>query len=409
MPIIIFMQPFTIGLCTEVFRPGNHLEEDLQLIHRVLERRDLLYHNHYNTDFATAVPLLNETLTRLVVDTMVLPNDDPRRRNRVNRTRKDKVNILRQNISWYLQSDTTYTLRQIAKYCSCHTSTVKKVRRRLSIGDEEPYEYNNLHSENDLNRLKGDITDPIYRFYSINDYKRRNPVFSKKRITKEIKLAGKKWKRTRQTPQIRNNDIPDNAEEDVLRTMAHIVNGITTEGNKILFVDEVIFQLNTSGKYCWTRTEDNVVEERAGDNTVITAIVMCSKDRFEFMQLYQGQVSSSAFLYFLQKAMTQLPINMNYSILLDNAPWHHTSILRHSAMNRFLHFNLPRQYQLNMIENSFSAIKCDFRRRVVSNDIRDEINAIHNLFQPALNDTRFIGYYRHYVDTLDTYCRTGAF
>src|ERR1044071_6086350 len=100
-----------------------------------------------------------------------------------------------------------------------------------------------------------------------------------------------------------------------------------------------------------------VYNRRPVDDSSLTAIAMCSFTGFVAVQLYKTEITGTDFLHFLNEAMSQLPANRHYTIVADNATWHHSKTVTSAKVGSFLAFNEPLLYQLNVIENAFSAVR----------------------------------------------------
>jgi stress-induced morphogen len=111
----------------------------------------------------------------------------------------------------------------------------------------------------------------------------------------------------------------------------------------------------------------------------------------------------------MQECIDKLPTNKAYSIVLDNASWHTSEAVRNTDVHRFFCFNVPGVFQLNMIENSFSGVRNDFRHRTVCDSLAKEIEQISKLFLPNVNRQRFVGYYKNYLRSLNKYLITDEF
>ena len=105
----------------------------------------------------------------------------------------------------------------------------------------------------------------------------------------------------------------------------------------------------------------------------------------------------------MQEALKRLPKGIRYSVLADNASWHKSKLIKESDVMRFLFFNEPGQYRLNIIENSFSAIRLDYRSRPETERLLKELEQIGKAFASPRNRERFKGYYRNHLRALMSY------
>ena len=403
-------EPYT-KYSTRVFKPDDFSELDVETDSRLVEIKYFINHRHFSVDQNFEPDDLKRMIDHIREQNGFVEADGSliNRRARNRWSRSMKVNIKRQTIASYLESGTQYSMKQIARFCSCDQSTVKSVSQQLQIrGRLIPYEYNNLHQEHNLTQLRTVIDNPGLIFYSVSQIKKLQPMFSKKRITRELIDRGKKWRKMKKVPQPCKREGPDHRE--IYRVINNVVIGLWKDNKEILFVDEFKLPLNQTPTHCWGRgDQDDPRFNGRFDNITITGIVMCSVSEFKFVQLYIDEVTSKDFLYFVQECIDKLPTNKAYSIVLDNASWHKSELVRNSDVYRFFCFNVPGVFQLNMIENSFSGVRNDFRHRTVSDSLVQEIKEIANLFLPDVSRKRFVGYYKNYLRSLIKYLLSDEF
>lgn len=326
-------------------------------------------------------------------------------------SRKEEVNQKRAQVAMYYFSGQNYTIKRVASLTGCHRDTVKSVFQELQLRNQLiPYEYNNQHYEEDLQELERVIEDPKNLFYSVSQIKRLQPRFSKRRIARELKKSGYKWKKLKRVPAKLNvrRSVPDPSE--IHRVISAVVTGLFDEDKEVYFVDEFKLPLNQTPDYSWSRGpgQDYMYNNRP-EALQYTGIVMCSVRGFEFYQIYLDEVNSRDFLHFMQEAIQRLPNDKEITVLMDCATWHKAEILKSSDVYRFFCFNVPGVFQLNIIETAFSAIRNDFRQRAVCNNTTEELQAICELFSEEANGRRFRGYYVNYLRTLRQYLREEDF
>ena len=130
---------------------------------------------------------------------------------------------------------------------------------------------------------------------------------------------------------------------------------------------------------------------------------LCSVKGFEAIQFFVDEVKSGDFLYFIYNALEQLPVYRRYTILVDNATWHTAALVANSDMNRFLLFNEPGQFRINVIENAFSAVRALFRQRPETDSLTGEVTNIVDAFFDHHNPSRFEGYYFNHLRSMLLY------
>jgi len=124
---------------------------------------------------------------------------------------------------------------------------------------------------------------------------------------------------------------------------------------EVLYCDEMKFPLFQTSTHSWTSQLDcyRGVYNRREDDRVLTAIALCSTKGFLGVQVYKQEVTGPDFLYFLNSIIAGLPQTKSYTVLADNASWHHANIVDRSAVSGFIFFNEPRMFQQNIIRIQF--------------------------------------------------------
>ena len=317
----------------------------------------------------------------------------------------DSVNLKRQTIERILRNQSQTNLRQAALITKTTYQTVKKVFDDMKrIGHAEVYQYNHLKTEKELDHLHNNINTIHQGFDTVTVLKRKSPSFSRKRILKELENRGYRWK-----PVRRERKEPEFAPPNSIRVcsaISHLTQCISDESAEILYCDEMKFPLRQNSSYHWVNPEmeDNIVYSRRPTQEItLTAIAMCSRKGFVAVQLFLGEVRAREFLYFLNESISKLPPNKHYSIFADNATWHTAEFIENSSANKFLFFNVPHMFQINLIENAFSFIRDGFRRRSLVDSIEEEAALIMDLFFNSENERRFKGVYRNHIRMLIKY------
>ena len=318
---------------------------------------------------------------------------------------KDKVNNKRQEIRMELERQITPNLAEVAKITKSAYSTVKNLYEEMNFfGEISEYEYNNLKTEDEVENLRKDVRTLQEGYNTVTDLKRIHPSFSRKYILRVIRSSGFRWRKVRRQPK---NPLPNYYNSrNICRVISHVAQGLQNNHTEMLYVDEMKFPLVQNSNYHWAEigVQDKVIySQRTAENLVLTAVVLCSTRGFQAVQFFKGELSARDFYYFLNEAIQRLPLNQNYSIMLDNATWHTAVAVTTTPINDFLRFNEPRMYQINLIENAFSAIRHDFRKRPLVKTVEDEVRQIVALFFDERNERRFRGFHRNHVRMLIKY------
>ena len=396
---------YTTGLCTRVIDPRYWNDEDLVLSEKEFTKKSCKDHSGYELE----EDIESEELLRIIE---YLENDFDckygktgsfMKPKKIESSRKSKVNEKRKLIERYLMVFPQYSIKKISGLASCAINTVRSVRDEISIrGQLKEYDYNHLHSEQELNQLDQSIDNPRNIYFSTTDIKRMNPKFSKKAISRRLKKKGYKWMKMPKRKAKQKFSDPD--PDEIYRVICNVLNGLFIEDNEVLFMDEFKLPLNQTPEGRWVLLdEDEHLYNDRPNVKKFNVIVLCSIRNYEAFQIYTSEITAKDFLYFMQESLSRLPTGKNYRVLLDNAGWHLANLLQDCDIQRFLLFNVPYVFQLNLIENSFSSLRNGFRRRPNVDRDNEEIYSIAELFRPEKHEVQFRGYYKNYLRTLKKY------
>ena len=319
-------------------------------------------------------------------------------------TRKDSVNRKRHLIRQVILNQTYTNVAQIARYTRSDRETVKRVMSDLQTqGEVAHYEYNNVKSQEQVEELQCTLSQVPDTFLTVSTIKRRHPDFSRKKILDALHANGFRY---RLLPKERKNEVKRSINSTrVCNFISHVAQAIVDPETTVLYVDEMKFPLYQTAERRWmyTTTEPGqalVYNRRPVDDVSLTAIAMCSLEGFVAVQIYKHEVTGQDFLYFLNESIAQLPTNRHYTIVADNATWHHAKIVTSTKASSFLMFNEPKLFQLNVIENAFSAVRHAFRARPTVETLEEEAKNIVDIFFDEDNEDRFEGYFRQHVRNL---------
>jgi DNA-binding transcriptional regulator YhcF (GntR family) len=341
------------------------------------------------------------------------PLKNPNRNNRGGHTTwdkltwRDKINRKRELVKACLLKQAIPNLAAAARFAGVNHNTVSKIFYELKLtGQVASYEYNNVKSPEQTNVLVRDVSAIEGGFMTVVDLKRRHPSFSRKAILKHLHHQGFRY---RLLPK--NTLNPDRRTINstrVCRVISHITQAMSFDDTTVLYIDEMKFPLFQTSSRRWQHPEtpeDSAViyNRREVDETCLVAIALCSQDKFEAVQLYQREINGYDFLYFLNTAIPQLPAGRHYTIIADNATWHTSDAVRRSKASEFLFFNEPGMFQLNLIENAFSFVRSEFRKRPIVETIEEEATNIMRIFFDSVNKRRFLGLVRNHLRQLDKY------
>ena len=314
---------------------------------------------------------------------------------------RDRINIKRERIQEYLDLQEKPNIKKVAEATGSSYSIVKRIYNEMRfLGTFKRFEYNNIHTERESEGLDNTIEGIETRFTTVTDIKRMNPTYSRKTILKRLHKRGMLWKRV---PKVKRKDRQKQPNSSYICTVIRsLCAAFPHDDVVVLYTDEMKLPLYQSSTHHWAikGQEDNMRYSRRPITSLVTAMVLCSVERFISVQLMYDQVSTVDFAYFLEKSIEQLPTNKRYFVLLDNATWHKGEFIKRSKVVDFLIFNEPHQFRLNLIENAFSYVRSAFRRRPQQQTMEEELRTIVNIFFDPLLERKFKGFHRNHIRQL---------
>lgn len=294
-------------------------------------------------------------------------------------------------------------LSSIARACSADFNTVKRLYRQfLATGSIEEFQYSNRHLQEDEERLQESINNIHTTFKTVSDLKRKHRCFSKKLIRKRLRARDLRWKRVPKILRPKKNKKKKPKPERIRYIISTLAKALTDDCTEVFYADEMKLPLHQTSEFHWTKEKqpDSRTYGVRNSRDLLTAIALCSTRRFEAVKIVAGEVNSIDVLHFLQKFIEDLPKTKRYIILVDNAPWHTSNIIQNSDVNRFLLFNEPYQFRLNMIENAFSYVRQAFRKRPDEADKHIEMDTALKIFFEEFQQSKFEGYFRNHLRNL---------
>ena len=233
--------------------------------------------------------------------------------------------------------------------------------------------------------LDESITDPYSQMLSVGDHKRRVPNFCKKYIARRMKtfygLKYLKLKKKRLDPS-RDRYSLENVSRPLVNTVVLTSIQAFAKGREtILYMDECQFPTCQTPEYCWAREGHQPFYNRRTEKRTLHVIDICSQDRFVAIQIYDKRPNSIDIYYFLVNFLLHWDTKEKLVILLDNAGWHVSSLIKESHFKDLLLYNVPRMYVLNLIELTFSKAKAEWRKRPVVERYEEEVEAIVTIFK----------------------------
>lgn len=321
-------------------------------------------------------------------------------------SRAQKINKKRQSILFNLQAYPDVSVRRLQRLTGCSYEMIRSVMRQIKLyGRPTEYRYNHTKSPEQIQALRQSFVD-IHRGYTtVAELKRKHPDFSRKFILQELKATGHKWKRLPRQREKPEHDPP--RPKHVFKVISHLAQALHDPTAEVYYCDEMKFPLRQNASYHWINPafKDELVYSRRYSETItLNAVVMCSTRGFHAVQIYKQEINADEFIYFLTKAIPALPeLGKSYTILTDNATWHTAEAVRNTEASKLLFFNVPYAFQINLIENAFSAVRDAFRRRPQVQTMEEEAKLIFEIFFDPKQKQRFKGILRNHVRTMVNY------
>lgn len=322
-------------------------------------------------------------------------------------TWREKINRKRELVLACLLKQAVPNLAAAARFAGVSKATANSVFLEHKLSNKvASYDYNNVKSAEQKAPLEADIAAIENGFMTVADLKRRHPSFSRKAILKHIHHQGYRFRLLPKNTLNPEQRVVNSTR--VCRVISHIVQAMADFNTTVLYIDEMKFPLVQTSSHRWqhpdTDWRDAVFYNRRTAHTqTLTAIALCSQEKFEAVQLFRNEVNGDDFTYFLNTAIAHLPPGKSYTIIADNATWHTSEAVRSCKASKFLFFNEPRMFQLNLIENAFSFVRHAFRKRPIVETIEDEAKNIMRIFFDSVNKRRFKGLVRNHLRQLEKY------
>ena len=322
-------------------------------------------------------------------------------------TWEQQINQKRRLVADCLLQQAQRNLAEVCRFTGCSYSLVKRVADDLAFdGQVSVYHYPNIKTTEQLKQLTKAISQVDGTFATITDLKRRNPGFSRKYIARQLKATGLRYlqvKKSRLKPK-----QPSFTDKEVLQTVSHLAYSLSNSQVETFYIDEMHFPLcQTSDKQWrdWKKADyqghDLVYNRRLNyDSEKLSVIAMCSTEKFVAVQVFKRDIIGEDFLYFLQEALKRVPSKSRVTVLADNASWHTAKVVAESAAYKALFFNAPGLFQANLIENAFSFIRAEFRKRPDVIGDEEEARQLLNIFFDERNSKRFEGIFRNHIKSL---------
>jgi len=138
--------------------------------------------------------------------------------------------------------------------------------------------------------------------------------------------------------------------------------------NKIISIDEVSFDSYMSDDYGWSIKGRQIMNIKRKCKKRYTYICAISTDKIIYKHRINGSANALDFLNFITELVRK--IGNDYLLLMDNARIHHSKILKAylDKHNLNIIYNVPYSPEYNPIENVFSKVKINLRKKANNED-----------------------------------------
>ncbi len=275
--------------------------------------------------------------------------------------------------------------REVADIAKCSLRTVTNLKKRLAVPTPDGVEYT-IPPLRGRGRKK--VDDP-----ELEQYRQRlleliadNPQITKRdmqielgvsdyMLRKIIKLARISHKRAYKQPRTRNS-------AEVIQKRRNFAVGIlNVPDEQRLYLDETGFNTHTQEEYGWApmnMTPMIPVNPNRGRNCTLLMAISCFG--VEAFRVFPGACNAQILSDFLINDLNPVIEEKSFHLMLDNARFHHSAIVKDSLhSNSKLEFLPPYSPQLNPIEQVFSLVKRNFKRLKVENPSDVSESVIHSV------------------------------
>lgn len=314
--------------------------------------------------------------------------------------RNEVVNLKRRRIAACISNQTKLNYKAVARITKTDPATVKQVHWDLQrLGSPSTYTYNNLKDAQPLQQLVEECRDLPNTCCTVTDLKRSNPGFSRKFILKQLHAQQRRWCKL---PKAKVSVFKPPNSKDVCSVVSHLTQVLAVPVARMMYLDEMKLPFHQSSEHQWVSQTEGAPTYAKRDlpDERFTVLALCDTKSFYAVQLFTRELTGDDFVFFLNSVLPTLPEGRRVCILADNATWHKSKAVMKSKGHKYLHFNVPHMFYLNLIENAFSAIRSNFRKRPLVHTMAEEARNVVNLFFAPENESRFKGYYRNHLRML---------
>ena len=317
-------------------------------------------------------------------------------------SRAQKINERRNLIATIIARQPFIKIKQICRISGCCYSMVKRILLEREFSGTIPqFVYPNLKRPEELRRFEESVYHLQGSFKTLADLKRENPTCSRKWIAKRLHEAGFRWRMLVKQPKKEIKERPD--AKLVVKVICHLTQALSSPKAVVIYVDEAHFPLFQTSERRWTlglHQADMIYNRRVFPEAKLSVVAACDLQGFVAIQIFKRDVTGMDFLHLMQAVMERYTSQDQVTVLADQATWHTTPRVLNTKAGSFIHLNVPGLFRVNAIENSFSFVRSEFRKRPLVNSFEEEAALLVNIFFHRENARRFEGIHKNHLRQL---------
>ena len=313
-----------------------------------------------------------------------------------------KVNQKRELIASIFRRHHHISFAEVSRISSSSFKAVKRVYRDLQYDDTfQPYNYPNIKTPEALARIDDCVAHLQGTFKTIADIKRENPDFSRKWIARKLKRTGFRYLMLTKQPK---KPLPEKTNQrEIIKVISHLTQALSSPQTVVIYCDEAHFPLFQTSERRWTlgmHLDDRIYNRRTFPEAKLTVVAACDLTGFVAIQIFKRDCNSEDFLHLLQAVLERYDCTQKVTVLADQATYHTSARVLETQAGSFLHLNVPGLFRANAIENCFSFVRSEFRKRPFVETFEEEAALLVKIFFHPDNARRFEGIHKNHLRQL---------
>lgn len=262
------------------------------------------------------------------------------------------------------------TLKDLKTKGRCSGVKARKAIFEMRIrGNIAALEHHKSHKQAEIQKLDNSLKDPSNAYFSTALHKRSNPSFSRSFIANRLKLLGYSYKTLLRVKKQKSKRVVP--KEDFIKLLGNFQTSMEKRV-KLLFVDQFKMVFKQTPTKAWQSKAQGLIYDDREDSLIVTACVACTMTGYLGCQFFIQEMNSIDFMYFTKSLLARCFRSEPIMICVDRAPWHTSSQVQSSEIKDYLLYNIPGFPMSNLIENSFSALRLEFRSRPILDSLAKE-------------------------------------